>query len=265
MTTTDSPAIAPADVDTALVSRPAVLAPVSLLLAVGGSASYFYMLTIPAVRTTAWPTFAMLALAIALSAAALAQRRRWWTIVSAVGSIVIAAQFVYMFSIEFRLPEAQAGPTVADKAPDFVLPDHQDKKFSLASYLGKGPVLLVFYRGSFCMFCQAELRGLGGIHQTLAKQGGTVLAVSPDPPSACKAMVLECKVDFPVLSDPELKVIDRYGLRHVNGYFGRDVALSASYLIDTDGSIRWKFVGRTFQDLAHPDKIAQEIAKLAAG
>ncbi len=265
MTTSESPTITPADVDAPLVSRPAVLAPVSLLLSLGGSSSYVYMLTIPAIRTTAWPTFAMLALGVLLGAAAVAQRRRWWTILPGAGTAVIAAVFLHTFFVGFKLPEAQAGPEPAEQAPDFALAGHQGGEIALSSYRGRGPVLLVFYRGAFCPFCQAEFRGLAGMQRMLEKAGGTVLAVSPDEVSECRRMATHCQSTFPILSDPDLKVIDLYGVRHPNGHDGRDVALSASFLIDAEGVIRWKFVGRTVQDLAHPDRVAGEVARLSTG
>ena len=248
--------------DGAWIARPAVLAPAGVLLAVGASVSYFYMLLLPGVRTTAWPTFAMLTLAVALGGAAVVRRRRWWTVLLAVTNVLTAGSFISFFSLGLSLPEPQSGPEVADAAPDFRLLDHQGRMISLSSTLGKGPVLLVFHRGVACVFCRARL----GVHTEMQKQlekiGGTVLAVSADTPESCAREIESCKLNYPVLADPDMKVIDRYGLRHDNATGLGDVALPATLLIDRDGVIRWKHVPRDVKDAPQPATIEHEIGKL---
>ncbi len=105
MTTSESQTAGPpetrsgpdASADGALLANPAVLAPAGLLLVVGGAVSYYAMLTVPGVRTTAWPTFAMIAIAVALGAAAVVRRRRWWTVSLAVANLLVAGVFTSFF------------------------------------------------------------------------------------------------------------------------------------------------------------------------
>ena len=74
---------------------------------------------------------------------------------------------------------------------------------------------------------QAELRGLAGRYEDFKASRVEVVAVSADSPENHKALGLP----FPVLSDPDLKVITEYGLLHPKGYMGRDVARPTTLLI----------------------------------
>ncbi len=130
-----------------LLGSPMVLGVTGLVLAVGGFASYFALLADATVRATAWPTFTMLSVGAALGVAAVRRRRRWWTVALGTADVGAAVLFVYLFFIEFSLPVAAAKPAAADPAPTFSLPDEHGTPVALADFRGRGPVLLVFYRG----------------------------------------------------------------------------------------------------------------------
>ena len=133
--------------ETSLIAHPGVLAGTALVFGVGGIGSYMVLLTNATIRATAWPTFAMLALAIGLAIAAVRVRRRWWTVMVALLTPLMAGSFVFAFFVEMRLPEAEAGPRTGDVAPNFTLTDHTLMPVTLAMHRSQGPALLVFYRG----------------------------------------------------------------------------------------------------------------------
>ncbi len=130
-----------------LIAHPGVLAGTALVLLVGGLGSYMALLSNATIRATAWPTFAMLALAVGLAVAAVRVRRRWWTLTVAIVTPLMAGSFVFAFFVGMGLPEAEAGPGPGDVAPNFTLMDHTLMPVTLAMHRGRGPVLLVFYRG----------------------------------------------------------------------------------------------------------------------
>ncbi len=106
----------------------------------------------------------------------------------------------------------------------------------------------------------SELRGLGVIHEELAKRGGGVIAISVDTPEESKRVVERNKLPFPILSDPDLAVIDAYGLRHAGGGpDGGDIAIPAHFLIGAEGRIRWKRVASRIQDRSDPETEWEEI------
>jgi peroxiredoxin len=81
----------------------------------------------------------------------------------------------------------------------------------------------------------------------IRKRGAKVAGVVIDPDATNAEVVRTAGLEFPILSDPDLGVIDAYGLRHVAAHDGHDIALSASVLIDADGIVRWTSVARNFR------------------
>lgn len=71
-------------------------------------------------------------------------------------------------------------------------------------------------------------------------------------------------LEFPILSDPDLRMIDAYGLRHLAAHDGQDIALSATVLIDADGVVRWTSVTRNVRVRPSPDEVLAAIDALAA-
>lgn len=108
----------------------------------------------------------------------------------------------------------------------------------------------------------AELRGLGEISAALGQAGGTVLAISADPPAKARQVALSNKLDFPVLSDASLEAIRAYGVLHAAGRAGRDIALPANFLIDRNGQIVWQHVARRVQDRAEPAEILRWVQSI---
>lgn len=73
--------------------------------------------------------------------------------------------------------------------------------------------------------------------------GGEVVAISTEPLATARGAVAEAGIPFPVLSDPGLEVVDRFGLRHVDEPEGRRIARPALILLDRSGVVRYAHVG----------------------
>ncbi len=81
-----------------------------------------------------------------------------------------------------------------------------------------------------------------------------------DPAATNAALARDAGLAFPILSDPDLRVIDAYGLRHQGGGpDGHDIARSASVLIDPDGIVRWVFVTRNVRVRPTPSLILRTL------
>ncbi len=100
------------------------------------------------------------------------------------------------------------------------------------------------------------------MHRRLKELGGTLLALSIDPPATAADIAKRLGLSFPVLSDPELKVIDAYGLRHHDARMGFDHSLPAMFLVDRGGIIRWRRVAESLQDRPAPHRILEKITAL---
>ena len=74
------------------------------------------------------------------------------------------------------------GLKVGDTAPDFKVKDTDGKEISLKKALKKGPVVMLFYRGQWCPYCNRQLKALQDSLNFIKEKGGTLIAVSPEKP-----------------------------------------------------------------------------------
>lgn len=130
---------------------------------------------------------------------------------------------------------------VGDDAPDFELQDQHGAAVRLSDLRGGKNVVLVFYPLAFSGVCAGELSRLRDELPTLGGEDGVqVLAVSVDSMFALRAWSDQEKFPFPLLSDfwPHGGTAERYGV--FDG--GKGVALRGTFIIDTEGVVRWKVV-----------------------
>jgi len=79
------------------------------------------------------------------------------------------------------------------------------------------------------------------------RRGVRVVGMVVDPVETNAQLSRDAGLEFPILSDPDMRAIDAYGLRHHEGHGGQDIALSASVLIDAAGIVRWTHVAPNFR------------------
>jgi peroxiredoxin len=151
----------------------------------------------------------------------------------------------------------QRGKQVGDRAPAIVLPDVHGKSFDVANLLAKGPVVVTFYRGGWCPYCNLELKAYQSLLPRLAAAGASLVAISPEKPDDTVSTAEKNALTFPVLSDIGQSVAKSFGivyaftdeLRSVYEGFNLDIPgkngapddwslpLSATYVIGPDGVI----------------------------
>lgn len=149
------------------------------------------------------------------------------------------------------------GLKVGDTAPDFVLGNANGKPVSLSSKLKEGPVVLIFYRGAWCPYCNIQLHALQESLPAFKKHGAQLVAVTPQTPDKSLAQVNKDKYPFEILSDLEYKVAKDYKLyfevplelhEFYKKKFGLDIEVfngkgrlglpvPGTYVINTDGKI----------------------------
>ena len=79
----------------------------------------------------------------------------------------------------------QHAKQVGDPAPAIVLPDAQGKPFDLAALLASGPVIVTFYRGGWCPYCNLELKAYQDVLPQIIAAGASLVAISPEKPVSC--------------------------------------------------------------------------------
>ncbi|HSL26662.1 MAG TPA: peroxiredoxin-like family protein [Acidimicrobiia bacterium] len=177
---------------------------------------------------------------------------------------------------------AQRALQVGDPALDFELPDATGRPVRLSDLLFRGPVILSFYRGAWCPFCNMELRALQQALGEIKAAGATLVAVSPNSPDTSIGLVERLGLDYPVLSDHNNVVARRFHLvyemlpeqvamyradgRDVGAMNGTEVwelPVPATYVIDRDGTIKYGFVDLNHRRRAEPAEVVAVAARLA--
>ena len=157
--------------------------------------------------------------------------------------------------------------TLGQKAPDFSL-EASDGRFLKSSDIQPGWFLvLIFYRGSWCQACQNQLLNLKDDFPKFAPLHATLAAVSVDSVEDSAAFNQQWRFPFPLLSDPQLKLIDAYGARHPQGHDGKDISRPTVVIIDPDKIVRFKYIGQSPVDRPTDDEILfaiQQIEKMDA-
>lgn len=163
---------------------------------------------------------------------------------------------------------------VGEIAPDFALPSATGAMISLSSLLIKGPVVLAFYRGGWCPYCSTELRALQAKLPEITAAGATLVAISPQTPDNSISTAEKFQLAFPVLSDQGNVVAESFGLvfslpeslRELYRGFGYDLPavngdatfrlpLPATYVIDSNRVIAWRFADVDYTKRAEPDDV----------
>jgi peroxiredoxin len=135
-------------------------------------------------------------------------------------------------------PKIGGTPAVAvgDRAPDFMLKDQDGKDVRLSDLTDQGRVVLIFFRGKYCLACRASLRGLLPRVEDFKNSKVSIVAVGPVTPEEAKAFELP----FLVLSDLQFEATKKYGLFHEKGLLGRDVPRPTTLFIDKSSrTIKW--------------------------
>src|SRR6266568_7986221 len=98
------------------------------------------------------------------------------------------------------------------QAPNFTLPDALGNAVTLSHLLAQGPVVITFYRGEWCPYCNLELHAYQQALPQLRALGATLVAISPQTPDHSLSTVEKKKLTFTVLSDVGNHVARQFGL-----------------------------------------------------
>jgi thioredoxin-dependent peroxiredoxin len=145
--------------------------------------------------------------------------------------------------------------TVGSRAPEFTLPDQDERDVSLTSLLNRGPLILYFYPGDFTPGCTREACSIRDMHDDLLKTDLALAGVSPQSPDSHRRFRERYKLPFTLLADKGKAVIKMYDL---NGPFGIGVR-RGTYLIDRGRYIRGAVLADFFIE-RHEDFIRKALA-----
>ena len=162
---------------------------------------------------------------------------------------------------------------VGDKAPDFELPDASGNKVRLSNLLKQGPVVVTWYRGGWCPYCNIALRGFQKVLPEIKAEGASLVALSPETPENTGKTSEKDALGFEVLSDAKCQAAHAFGVAYklppilvdqfkgrldlakYNGDDSHELPLGATYVIDREGVIRYAFVDGDYRKRAEPSEV----------
>jgi peroxiredoxin len=168
-----------------------------------------------------------------------------------------------------------------DKAPGFTLKDPDGHVVSSGELLAKGPLVVSFYRGVWCPYCNLELQALQAASPEIEARGASVVAISPQTAPNSRKSQRDNKLTFPILSDEKSRVAAAFGLRFslpdylvelYKGFkndlpaFNDDPAwvlpMPARYVIGADSVIAYAEVNPDYTQRPDPSELLPVLDKL---
>lgn len=165
-----------------------------------------------------------------------------------------------LFTLFLGAQSAPEGLFISSKAPDFKAKDQNGNEIRLKDLLKKGKVVLVFYRGYWCPYCNKELSRLQDSLSLIQAKGATLLAVSPEKPEGISQTTEKTKAEYSILHDEGLKIMKAYDvafevpentitryknagldIEKNNGSNGKYLPVPAVYVIDQEQTVRYRF------------------------
>lgn len=196
------------------------------------------------------------------------------------GRVVLYEARIEELRASFALGEAVR---TGDKAPDFSLPDVGGNPVSLSDLLLRGSVVVTFYRGGWCPYCNIQLRAYQTILPEMGALGARLVAISPQLPDGSLSTAQTNALTFDVLSDVGDAVARRYGLVYalpedlrdalrsnnkalpvINGDGSWELPLPATYVIGPDGHIALASIEVDYRKRLEPDAILAAMKSLRA-
>ncbi|MBM7580352.1 peroxiredoxin [Jeotgalibacillus terrae] len=165
-----------------------------------------------------------------------------------------------------------------DQMPSFTLPDAAGKEISSDMLLSEGPVIVTFYRGGWCPYCNLELKACQEQLSAIKDSGARLVAISPETPEASLSTKEKNNLQFTVLSDEGNQVADQFNLvfnmpdylielykdsgLDVAGHNGNDdweLPKPATFVVDSSGKIVFADINSDYTYRTPPEKVIEVV------
>ncbi|MBD3919142.1 AhpC/TSA family protein [Paenibacillus sp. PR3] len=193
------------------------------------------------------------------------------------------AQNAILGHIKEQLQSGQLfGLQEGERAPDFTLSNPIGDTVTLYEELVRGPVVLIFYRGSWCPYCNIQLRAFEQRMSDIRQLGTQLIAISPQSPDHTLTQREKEQLSFHVLSDSDGQVAASYRLlfelpdvlqhtfttilkRDLTVFNATDrwiLPVPATYVIDQDGIIRYASINPDFMQRTEPQQVIEQLQRI---
>ncbi|MFD2166361.1 peroxiredoxin-like family protein [Thalassotalea euphylliae] len=170
--------------------------------------------------------------------------------------------------------QAERALGVGATVPEFTLTDVDGNAVTLKDLLDKGPVVMSFYRGVWCPYCNIELKALEAAHHDIKARGATLVAVSMQGAADSRKSKRENKLSFPILTDKAGELANKLGIRwkvqdyviefkkmfnvvlpNIHGDGEWHLPMPARYIIDINGKVAYAEVNPDYTQRPEPSDL----------
>jgi arsenic resistance protein ArsH len=172
---------------------------------------------------------------------------------------------------------------IGQASPLFKLPNQIGEVVTLSELIDKGPVVVTFYRGSWCPYCNLQLRALELVLPEIKALGAQLVAISPQAPDNSLSDEDISKMSFTVLSDQDSIIANKFGIawnipdilkEHmkvdreldlgvINNDEGNALPIPATFIISRKGEIMWRFIDVDYRNRSEPSDIIKALKELS--
>ncbi len=168
-----------------------------------------------------------------------------------------------------------------DSAIDFTLPNAIGEQKKLSQLLEQGPVVLSFYRGGWCPYCNLQFKALNDILPEIQQLGANLIGISPETPDNSISTIEKHQLKFEVLSDVGNTIANKYGLvmtvieklrpyylqwgfdiPTLNGDDSYQLPVPATYIINQDNNITACYVNKNYTERMEPNDIISALKNI---
>jgi peroxiredoxin len=183
-----------------------------------------------------------------------------------------------------RLSESgmtESAPKAGQTLMDFKLPNQNGNYVHLQELREQGPVVIIFYRGGWCPYCNLELRAYQEVLADIKATGAKLVAITPELPDSSLTTAEKNELQYDILTDENMEYASRLGLsftlpesvREIYDGFGIDLQghngigkfnlpLAATFVVDTNGMIISSFVKVDYTYRKSPMEVVAELKSL---
>ncbi len=169
---------------------------------------------------------------------------------------------------------------IGDKAPEFELKNSTGELVKLSDYLKQGPVILTWYRGGWCPYCNLTLKALQDLLPEFKGNGANLLTLTPELPDNSLNTTEKNNLQFEVLTDLNLDVAKAYNLvfklgkpvsdiykNHFdlvayNGNDSDELPVAATYIINQEGIVKYAFFSPDYRERAEPVEVLEALKNI---
>jgi peroxiredoxin len=179
-------------------------------------------------------------------------------------TLIVITAFLFFISNGINAQSLQFKE--GDKAPNFTAVMHSGNKMSLKELTKKGPVVMVFYRGYWCPFCNKQLSHMNDSLPMLQAKGATVVAITPEKYESVDKTIAKTKVSFDIISDTNNAILKQYGVNFtvedktiekyktygldfaaINGNSDNTLPVPAVFVIDRNGRFKYLYFDKDYR------------------